>query len=135
MWFDPLLRTNKINDLQKSGFMKNMKAAFVLCNSCVIVSEKISLRSLSEPVPFFQFIHCALNMLTVLMRIPRNHNQCFAPADSLHCRQIDAGLNKVSNCRVAQGVFYNLFWVKPGGFHNTVIRRFYITHMSGFGGD
>gem|GEM_PF-4926286 len=35
--------TNKINDLQKSGFMKNMKAAFVLCNSCVIVSRKISL--------------------------------------------------------------------------------------------
>ena len=65
--------------------------------------------------PGLQLVHRRLNVRTILVRIPLDHRQRLVSADPLHCGQIDAGLNKMGNRGVAQGVPKDLVWVQPGG--------------------
>jgi len=46
------------------------------------------------------------------MSIPFDHNQALMAADPLHGGQIDAGLHKVSDGRVAKGVAHHLIKVE-----------------------
>ena len=78
-----------------------------MCNSGVIDTE--------EPLPrmnlAFKFIHCCLNMASVLVAITLNHSQCFMAANLLDRWQINSCLNQLRHCRMTQSMANYLFWV------------------------
>ncbi len=60
-------------------------------------------KTLGKSIPFFEGIHCGLDMLPVLVAVPYNHLQGLVTGNALNGWQVFPGLYKMGNGRVAQG--------------------------------